>query len=71
MDLRNKQEAINKLAQQAVIAGLRDDAEYEERANTIISGWLWTQHVEATEDNIYLVRADFDYYTNACLEEIA
>ena len=71
MDLHNKQAAIDELAQKAVIAGLRDDADYEERANTIISGWLWTQHTEATEDNIYAVREDFDYYVNACLEQLA
>jgi hypothetical protein len=68
--LRTNSTAIDQLAQRAVIAGLRDNPEYEERANTIIEGWLWTQRIEATEDNIYTVREQFDYYVNECLLQL-
>jgi hypothetical protein len=54
------QHAIAKLAQNAA---LTDDDTYETKANAIITQFLQEHNIAVSEDNIYTVRLDFDYYS--------
>jgi hypothetical protein len=69
MQLDDLQHEIEELAELAVGAGLKGDDEYEENADAIVSGWLARNKFEVTEDNVYEVRNDFDYYTNRYMTE--
>jgi hypothetical protein len=64
MQLHLLQHSIAQLAQQAVAEGLADNEHYEQQANAVISTWLAQNNFTVTEDNIYAVREDFDYYSN-------
>ena len=70
MDIKTLEPKIQQLAERAIIAGLRDTPDYAERANAYISGWLWMQHMEASEDNVYQVREVFDAHCQECLAQL-